>query len=78
MIVRWAAAAAFSLLVFGGPSITHAVPDPGSPPVADPSTPSDRCALRRVHHQYVRCDAHTGNGVRAPSWVPELQTTRAR
>ena len=30
-----------------------------------------QCFLQRVRTQYVRCDDNTGNGVPAPTWIPQ-------
>jgi hypothetical protein len=43
--------------------------DPGPAPTED--WQSAYCPLERVDTQFVACDNLTGNGVPAPSWVPE-------
>jgi hypothetical protein len=48
----------------------HARPDPGPAPVVV-QLESRTCTLTRVGSHYARCDAHTGAGAAAPSWVPE-------
>lgn len=41
-----------------GPTVVHTIPDEG------------HCPLARVGTQFVKCDNLTGNGVRAPGWIP--------
>ena len=55
------------LLVGWLPVATASPPDPPQDTFS-----SRRCPLRRIDTQLVRCDALTGAGVRAPSWIPEL------
>lgn len=49
-------------------------PDPGPVPVTGTAQLRHEprpCPLTRVGTHYARCDAHTGAGSAAPSWVPE-------
>jgi hypothetical protein len=61
-----APAAAVLVLAAGGAAPSSAREDPG-PSISH----SDRCSLQRVGTQFVRCDDLTGNGVPAPSFIPE-------
>ena len=60
------------LLVLGGwlPVATASPPDPPQDTFS-----SRRCPLQRIGTQLIRCDNLTGAGVRAPSWIPELNST---
>ena len=53
------------LLVGWLPVATASPPDPRQETFS-----SRRCPLRRIDIQLVRCDALTGAGVWAPSWIP--------
>ena len=66
---RWTVGAlAAVLLAVSTPAF--ASQDPGTP--GGPTAPSSsNCPLTRIGTQFVRCDNLTGNGVPAPSWVPE-------
>ena len=48
-----------------------ALPDPGPPPASLSFSKHQQCLLERVGQQYTRCDNLTGNGVPAPTWIPE-------
>jgi len=67
---RISAMGAAVLLMLGGWLLPVATASPPDPPQDIFS--SRRCPLRRIDTQLVRCDALTGAGVRAPSWIPEL------
>jgi hypothetical protein len=58
------------VLLLLGPWLPVATASPPDPP--QDTFSSRRCPLRRIDTQLVRCDALTGAGVRAPSWIPEL------
>jgi hypothetical protein len=66
---RWTVVAlAAALLAVSTPAF--ASQDPGT--LNAPTAPnSSYCPLTRIGTQFVRCDNLTGNGVPAPSWVPE-------
>lgn len=50
---------------------------PGPNPMPETSnTAASRCSLERIGTQFVACDNLTGNGVRAPSWIPEQAAAR--
>jgi hypothetical protein len=71
-IRRMAAATATAMLLLGcGALSASASQDPGTPLGAPAASSSQRCPLERVGTQYVRCDDLTGNGVPAPTWLPE-------
>lgn len=65
----WAIVVLSAALLAGGSS-AWAQQDPGTP--SGPVVPDySNCQLKRIGTQFVRCDNLTGNGVPAPSWVPE-------
>jgi hypothetical protein len=76
-----AASTGAALLLPVAPLLALARPDPGSPALRsseqtvrglDVDTAAQlSCPLRRVGTQLVRCDDLTGNGVSAPTTVPE-------
>lgn len=69
--LRAAAAVAAALVVTGlAAAPSSARQDPGNPVVAEVRD-GNHCPLQRVGTQFVRCDDLTGNGVRAPGYVPE-------
>ncbi|WP_404382555.1 hypothetical protein LL946_16410 [Knoellia locipacati] len=66
-----AALCATSFLLAVGATSASARPDPGQRHGVSVEASTPRCTLHRVVTQYARCDDLTGNGVSAPSWVPE-------
>ena len=73
ILSRGVASAALALLLtVTGASTAAAKPDPGDPVPTGVPTSGSNCELRRVGTHFVRCDAHTGAGVTAPAWIPEL------
>ncbi len=69
---RWAGlAAAALLLAFAVPAPAVAIQDPGTSGGLVPVLTGQLCPLTRIGTQFIRCDALTGAGVPAPSWVPE-------
>ncbi|WP_425863204.1 hypothetical protein [Arthrobacter sp. TWP1-1] len=69
---RWAALAAILLFAaFALPAPASAMQDPGTRAGIVQLPTGSQCALTRIGNQFVRCDALTGAGADAPSWVPE-------
>ena len=73
LISRPAAGALLALVILTSAAPTaSARPEPGngspSSVVLEPPT----CPLRRIDTHLVHCDSHTGAGVAAPLWIPEL------
>ncbi|MFC7488511.1 hypothetical protein ACOCJ7_08570 [Knoellia sp. CPCC 206453] len=65
------AVAATTTLLLGVTTFpASARPDPGEA-LATTIDTWHQCPLERLDTQYVRCDNLTGNGVPAPTWVPE-------
>lgn len=68
---RLLAAAAATLTLMGlGAGPAAARPDTG-PPTTTAVQGDQQCRLERVDQQFTRCDNLTGNGVPAPTWIPE-------
>ena len=67
---RWTTVA-LSAVLLAVASPAFGSQDPGT--LSEPTSPYDfsNCPLTRIGTQFVRCDNLTGNGVSAPSWVPE-------
>ncbi|KGN42227.1 hypothetical protein [Knoellia aerolata] len=65
------ATATSALLLLSATPAAFARPEPGPRTVTDIGTSVQHCLLQRAGTQYVRCDDLTGNGVPAPTWVPE-------
>ncbi|PYI66685.1 hypothetical protein CVV68_12790 [Arthrobacter livingstonensis] len=68
---RWTGLAAALLLAFVVPAPADARQDPVTSGGMVPVVTGQQCPLTRIDTQFVRCDALTGAGVPAPSWVPE-------
>jgi hypothetical protein len=73
---RWRAAAVAALVltaVSTAPASAVMLHDPSvtAQTAALSSTTNHNCWLLRVGTQLVRCDNLTGNGVKAPRWMPE-------
>jgi hypothetical protein len=75
---RWRiATAAATLTVLAGSTALPAAARPLDPDpeptyrIAFPDSPQ-RCPLRRIDRQLIRCDNLTGAGVPAPLFIPEL------
>ena len=71
---RSATVAAILLATLGAaPASALGLPDPSLPSQSTSARASNNhpCWLQRVGTQLVRCDDLTGNGVKAPLWVPE-------
>ncbi|WP_438855531.1 hypothetical protein [Agromyces sp. M3QZ16-3] len=66
-------AAALLSALTAAPAIARPEPAPEPTPtvVSVQVADDDRCPLRRVGTQFVRCDDLTGAGVPAPSWIPQ-------
>jgi hypothetical protein len=60
-------------LATAGPAAAYVVPGPLVPDIelVAEVTRTDNCPLQRVGTQFVRCDSLTGNGVAAPSSIPQ-------
>lgn len=71
--LRWTGAAVAALLLGAAvASPASARLDPGGPPVENTlQQVFSHCPLERIGQQLVHCDALTGAGVPAPSWVLE-------
>ncbi|MDJ0314601.1 hypothetical protein [Arthrobacter sp. H35-D1] len=53
------------------PAPANARPDPGTLEGTVTVVTNHHCKQTRIGTQFVRCDALTGAGTAAPSWVPE-------
>ena len=53
------------------PAPANACQDPGTLEGTVTVVTDGHCKLTRIGTQFVRCDALTGAGAAAPSWVPE-------
>lgn len=53
------------------PAPANARPDPGTLEDAVTVVTNHHCKQTRIGTQFVRCDALTGAGSAAPSWIPE-------
>ena len=71
------AIAAATLMLAGVIPASAACPDPETLPRSSRTATVSACLLERIGTQFVLCDNLTGNGVRAPSWIPEQAGTRA-
>ena len=68
-----AAGALLALLILTSAAPTaSARPDPGDAGPSSVVLEPSNCPLRRIDTHLVRCDNHTGAGVAAPLWIPEL------
>lgn len=65
------AAAATFVLIGVGAVPSAARPDPGFSAAHAAVEAREGCPLERVGPQYTRCDDLTGNGVPAPTWIPQ-------
>lgn len=64
-------AVAALLVALAAPAPVFSVQDPGTSGGVGPSHTDMHCPLNRIGTELVRCDALTGAGTNAPSWIPE-------
>lgn len=66
-----ASAAALLAVLAATPASARPEPAPTPTPTVVQPADDDLCNLERVGMQFVRCDDLTGDGVPAPSYIPE-------